>query len=419
MDWLFLAVSCVGALFTLNAFFPVRHPWWLGFPSFLTGWFTIELALHHVAWQMLAAAWFVWAGAANHLPGLFAFGVCALSWLGLLASAVQSNRTRAVLDAALDAELGTSPVESASPWPGQQLQAPIGIRRLFAPFAFEHPGVERIADVAYADEGGMRNLLDIYRPKAGVENAPVLFQIHGGGWVVGHKRQQALPLLVDLASRGFVCVSANYRLSPHAKFPEHLLDVKRALIWIREHIREYGGDPDCVIVTGGSAGGHLASLVALTPNLPEYQPGHENVDTSVQGCIPLYGLYDLDGAVGSQVPAGILQLWETRIMKHKRADNPAAFRQASPIAHIHADAPPFFVIHGTHDTMIPAHAGRRFAAALREVSRNKVVYAELPFAQHSFDGFHSMRTHHVIRGIHRFLAFVLAERHNKSPARAA
>jgi len=299
------------------------------------------------------------------------------------------------------------------------LHAPIGVGKLLTPFAFAHPAVERIADLAYAEVGGERNLFDLYRPKARVENAPVVLQIHGGGWAVGHKQQQGLPLLVDLASRGFVGVSVNYRLSPRATFPEHLIDVKRALIWIREHIREYGGDPDCVIVTGGSAGGHLAALLALTPNVPEYQPDHEHIDTTVQACIPFYGLYDLDGAVGSEVSAGVLQLWEQRILKRKRADNHAAFRKASPIAHVHEDAPPFFVIHGTHDTVIPTRAGRSFAMTLRKVSRSKVVYAELPFAQHAFDVFHSMRTHHAIRAIHRFLAFVLAEQQRRPQKKAA
>ena len=94
----------------------------------------------------------------------------------------------------------------------------------------------------------------------------MLFQIHGGGWVIGSKNEQALPLMYHLARAGWVCVSVDYRLSPQATFPDHLVDCKRALAWVREHVAEYGGDPDFVVVTGGSAGGHLAALVALTPN---------------------------------------------------------------------------------------------------------------------------------------------------------
>src|SRR4029450_4266482 len=73
----------------------------------------------------------------------------------------------------------------------------------------------------------------------------------------------------------------------------------RALRWIRERMAEYGGDPDFVVVTGGSAGGHLAALLALTPNDPEFQPGFEDVDTSVTACVPFYGVYDLGEGFGA------------------------------------------------------------------------------------------------------------------------
>ena len=119
-----------------------------------------------------------------------------------------------------------------------------------------------------------------------------MFQIHGGAWVIGDKSQQALPLMLHLAADGWVCVTTNYRLSPTCHRPDHLVDCKRALAWIREHIAEYGGDPDFVVVTGGSAGGHLAALVALTANDPQFQPGFEAADTSVIGCVPFYGVYD-------------------------------------------------------------------------------------------------------------------------------
>ena len=95
------------------------------------------------------------------------------------------------------------------------------------------------------------------RRARGARSAPVLLQIHGGGWTIGDKRQQALPLMMHLSRRGWICVAANYRLSPRATFPEHLIDVKQALRWVRENIAEYGGDPGFVAITGGSAGGHL------------------------------------------------------------------------------------------------------------------------------------------------------------------
>ena len=102
-------------------------------------------------------------------------------------------------------------------------------------------------------------------------------------------------MLHELAERGWVCVAINYRLSPKATWPDHVVDCKRALAWVRDHIAEYGGDPSFVAVSGGSAGGHLAALVALTPNEPEWQPGFEDADTSVDACIPFYGVHDVTG----------------------------------------------------------------------------------------------------------------------------
>src|SRR3989449_3406659 len=111
--------------------------------------------------------------------------------------------------------------------------------------------------------------------------------------MLGSKNEQGLPLMHHLAARGWVCVAADYRLSPRATFPDHLIDVKRAVAWIREHGALYGAAPDFLVVTGGSAGGHLAALVALTPNAPEYQPGFEGVDTAGDGRGGVYRGYDL------------------------------------------------------------------------------------------------------------------------------
>ena len=126
----------------------------------------------------------------------------------------------------------------------------------------------------------------------------MLLQVPGGAWTIGMRRPQAYPLLSHLAERGWVCVSIDYRVSPRHTWPDHIVDVKRALAWIKEHIAEYGGDPDFVAITGGSAGGHLCALAALTPDDPQYQPGFEDADTSVVAAVPIYGRYDWFSAEG-------------------------------------------------------------------------------------------------------------------------
>src|SRR5262249_30916789 len=154
----------------------------------------------------------------------------------------------------------------------EQLPARIDCREILLPFPMRHPEVERIRDVAYAQVGGRELTLDVYRRRDRPVGCPTLVQIHGGAWIVGSNNEPGIPLMLRRASHGWVTFSVDYRLSPRATFPDHLLDLKRGLAWIREHGREYGGNPDFLVVTGGSAGGHLASLVALTANDPEYQP---------------------------------------------------------------------------------------------------------------------------------------------------
>jgi acetyl esterase/lipase len=88
-----------------------------------------------------------------------------------------------------------------------------------------------------------------------------------------------------------MCVSANYRLAPTATFPDHLIDAKKVIAWVRTHGAKYGADPSVLVVAGASSGAQLASLAALTPNDPLYQPGFESADTSVTAAVALYGLH--------------------------------------------------------------------------------------------------------------------------------
>ena len=236
----------------------------------------------------------------------------------------------------------------------------------------------------------------------------MLLQIHGGAWVIGNKNQQGLPLMYQLAARGWVCVATNYRLSPRATWPAQILDCKRALAWVRANIAEYGGDPDYVVVTGGSAGGHLSALLALTPNDPQFQPGFEDVDTHVRAMVPFYGVYDWTNRFGQRGKRdGLRRVLERTIVKQRYADAPEVFDQASPMSHINPDAPPALVVHGDLDTLAPVTEAREFVRMLREVSHNKVVYAELHGAHHAFEIFQSIRSLETITAVDLFLTWLL------------
>jgi acetyl esterase/lipase len=419
MSWLFLAVSVWGAWFTWNALRPSADSMRFSVVSFAAGWLTSELALHHVAWQLIATVAFGFAGAFEAWPGRLGLLITFASWAGLAASQRHAHRAEGTLEQALVEGLGTDYRERILPELRAQLQTGVDWSRVLRPFPIRRPGVEIVKDIRFHRERGIDLHLDVYRSASAPQRAPVLFQIHGGGWIMGTKDEQALPLMNHMAEAGWVCVTTNYRLSPHATFPEHLIDCKRALAWIREHVAEYGGDPDFVVVTGGSAGGHLAALLALSANDPEYQPGFERVDTSVRGCVPFYGVYDFANRNRTYAHDGLVEVLEQRIMKGSREEIPEAWDRASPITRVGADAPPFFAIHGDSDTLVPVGEAREFVKALRHKTRAPLVYAELSGAQHAFELFPSVRTLHAVNAVHRFLAVLYSDhlREQRAPDR--
>ena len=265
------------------------------------------------------------------------------------------------------------------------------------------------SDISYGP-GGRDNLLDIWRRHdlAPGCRAPVLIQVPGGAWAVGDKRVQAYTLMSRMVELGWICVSINYSKSPRCAFPTHLIDVKRAIAWVRENIADYGGDPDFMAITGGSAGGHLASLAALTPNDPSFQPGFEDADTTVQAIAPYYGVYDFTDF--DNMHEMMLPFLEHFVLKSRYSDNPERFRAASPITYAHGEAPPFFVLHGEKDELVPSGQARAFCAALREAGAATVAYAELANAHHAFDITPTVRSRLAADAVADFLGVVYGRR---------
>ncbi len=402
----FLLLSLLGAALTLNALLPRSRRSVFAVPSFFAAWPTTELAPQFLVVQVAGTVVFVWRGALDEPAGGFALALALLSWVGLVAIARRARRAGAVVERALAEGLGGDYAATLGGVDAPASRRPRSIVRLAVALPLPDSRIEVMRDITYAPGAGRRHRLDVYRPKAPVTGAPVLLQVHGGAWIIGNKRQQALPLMHHLSAHGWVCVAPNYRLSPRATFPDHLVDVKLALRWIREHVAEYGGDPDFVVITGGSAGGHLAALAAFTANDPGYQPGFEAVDTSVDACVPFYGAYDLTGRFGGRGADGMGGLIERMVLKRTLADDPAAFSRASPLDQVHGGAPPFMVVHGTDDSLVPIEEARAFAERLRTLSPGPTVFLELPGTQHAFEILHSIRSEVVVEAVHRFLELV-------------
>src|ERR1700735_1249232 len=214
--------------------------------GFLAGWLSAEFPPHVVTGHALSGV------------GPLSIGQVATSWA--------AQRADRILTAALQDSFGAQyldsvchPISDRPERRGGMLHAAAGHRRYAA----------KTSDIAYGPDT-RDNLLDIWRHRdinVG-DRAPVLLQIPGGAWTVNGRRPQGYPLMSRMAELGWVCVSIDYSKSPRKSWPAHIIDVKRALAWVRENIADYGGDPDFITVTGGSAGGPLASPVAPNAHHP-------------------------------------------------------------------------------------------------------------------------------------------------------
>jgi acetyl esterase/lipase len=348
--------------------------------SFRFGYLLNELPFVAFYWLLASTLVAIGQGDLFSPGGWLAFGVAVLATAGLVVVTWRGLRAGPAVDQALSEGLGAGWRAAIHADMAARLRRRLPFARiLFGPYRFRRRDVERVANISYGD-AGPSNLLDVYRHRSHPSGGPILVYLHGGAFRSGRKSREARPLIYRLASQGWTCISANYRLSPAAAFPDHLVDVKKAIAWVREHGHEYGADPAVVFVAGSSAGGHLAAMAALTPNDSRFQPGFERADTSVTAAIILYGYY------------GSLDTSE--------------WSPSSPLAHVRTDAPPFFVAHGDQDTLVLVEDARLFIERLRGTSSNPVVYAELSGAQHTFDLFHSIRFELVVDAIEAFAAWV-------------
>ncbi|MGC4959404.1 alpha/beta hydrolase [Actinomadura citrea] len=383
-----VALVAVGTLFALR---PVPWSRPLGRPSYYFGLAANELPFAAFFWMLLLPTALAFAeGDIASAGGWAIVALAAVTLPGLAVIAHRGLGDRARIGHAMDEGLGAGWRATLAPdLAGGLRRRPPLARILFLPILKRRPDVRRVANLAYGD-AGRRNMLDLYHHRSRPQGAPVMIHLHGGHYDGGHKNSQSLPLLYRLAGQGWVCISANYRLRPDFQHPDHLIDLKKIIAWVREHAHEYGADPTTLFVAGSSAGGHMAGLAALTQNDPAFQPGFESADTSVTGAIYLNGWY---GPYFGQGP------------------------ESSPLAHITADAPPFLVAHGDLDPMVPVTDARHFADQLRQTSNAPVVYAELRGGNHAFDLYHSFRFEAVVDAIEGFTAWVRSRERTPKPQR--
>lgn len=217
-------------------------------------------------------------------------------------------------------------------------------------------GVRVVSDVVYASVGDRQLRMDVFLPDSGGRRPAVLL-IHGGGWRSGNPGME-FPMAARLAARGYVAATVEHRLSPEARYPAAVHDIKAAIRWMRAHAAEYQVDTNAIALYGASSGGHLAALVGMTAGLPYFDgsEGDPAVSTRVQAIIDVDGVLDLTHPaesgkdVGNAAPS-VGKLWLGFSFK----DNPELWKEASPVNHVTANAPPVLFV---NSSLARFHAGR-------------------------------------------------------------
>jgi acetyl esterase/lipase len=240
-------------------------------------------------------------------------------------------------------------------------------------------GVEMKKDVVYG-RGDNRDLkMDLFLPP-GDGPFPAVVYIHGGGWRGGNRsafhRQAAM-----MAARGFVGACIEYRLSGEASFPAAVEDCKCTVRMLRANFRMFKIDPERIAVAGGSAGGHLAALLGVTPDRKDLEGtgGHAGQSSRVQAVVAFNGVFDFEpiAKVAKPNPSVVAFLGGSF---EDRADT---YRLASPATHVAKGAPPFLFLHGTADTTVPIDQSRQMAQTLKAIGAVAETY-EAPGAGHGF-----------------------------------
>ena len=418
MDYFFIVAAALSALGAIMAVTQVRSIGWAVWIWFGVGMVNGELAITLIGAQLAFIA--LWVATLGADTAGFALGLSLFigAWILLGIALKDGFDAGAAFNRALGVALGRDYLASLPASRRVKLQQHIHSRDWLRPFRFRRRACATCVTFLYLRGQG---LLTLPAGKAGISSSRFA---SGAWWRLddGPKSEQGQPLLHRMVEMGWVGVSINYRLAPRDAYPAQIIDVKKAIAWVKQNIAEYGGDPDFIVVTGGSAGGHLSLLAGLTPGHADWQEGFEGVDTAVQGVLAMYPVVDLTNRHGIRHQDRMDSFITRRIVQQTREAVPHIFEDGSPNSWIHregvaAAAPPFCIVQGTHDSLVWVEEVRRFVAEFSPLTSHPLVYTELPGAQHAFEILHSPRTSHFLNAAAAWLEWVRARQghHDVSP----
>jgi acetyl esterase/lipase len=250
-------------------------------------------------------------------------------------------------------------------------------RRQFLP-----PGRQIHRDLEYTPGGHARNKLDLYLPAKADHPLPIIVWIHGGAWLAGSK--EGCPA-VPLVTKGYAVASINYRLSQHAVFPAQIEDCKAAIRWLRANAKQYNLDAQHIGVWGASAGGHLVALLGTSGDVKELEGNGGNLDQSsrVQCVVDWFGPTDFTKMGGSHDDANSP---EAKLIGGPVQEKKDVAARANPITYITKDDPPFLIMHGEDDKVVPIGQSELLDEALRKAGVES-TFIRIPENGHGGPGF--------------------------------
>jgi acetyl esterase/lipase len=256
------------------------------------------------------------------------------------------------------------------------------------------PGVKVERDLVFASVGGKNLKLQLYRPDNNSTNVPVVVLIYGGAWMMRTLPMET-PKAVWLATHSYAAAVIDYRLSSDALFPAQIYDCKAAVRWLRANAAKYGLDAAHIGAWGESSGGHLASLLGVTDNVAalEGDGGNTNESSQVQAVVDFFGPTDFLRAQAHSLPGSWINhdsptSPESRLIGGAIQKNPDKAEQANPIKYVTHDAPPFLIVHGEQDPLVPCNQSELLYAALKQ-ARVNVTFYKIAGAGHGGPAFDS------------------------------
>ncbi len=386
MSWVAAVVlvfcGVFGLVATWNAARPIVNPTRRYSSAWLPAMVVAELAplwlmVHGVVLTLglLGGAWRQPVGRVG--VALLALSITLLVWI-VVRSLIGVRRLRRLVVG------GVQPARGAARFVGRPVPTPPGV--------VEQHGIEWRAGLT----------LDLIRPASADRTCPVLVYVHGGGWTGGDPQHQARDLYHALALDGWTTIAVRYPFTPSVSVEDQVDTIKSAVRWARTGLTELAVEASHLVLAGGSAGGHLAAMSALTAN-----DEHERVDA----CVGIYGVYDMANRNKTRA------YWaktKREVMLASVDEAPDRYRAVSPLDQISDHSPPMLILHGTHDTLVPVGEGEQFVAALRAAGR-PVDFVPVFGAQHAFDAVSSITSRTAAGVVRTWLRHSVLEGVGRAP----